>query len=454
MGQDAVADATAAVTEVASTAPATTEALLAELTSKVAAAQSAADNAWILTSSALVLMMTAPGLLLFYGGLVRAKNVLSVFMQGFFLMALVSIIWLLFGYSIAFGEMEGPLGAFVGGFDHLMLAGVTGEPSALSVTLPGITFCFFQLMFAIITPALMCGAFAERFRFKALVPFMILWVIFIYLPLAHMVWGPNGFLNGWSEAATIKALDFAGGTVVHISSGVSALVIAIYLGKRYGYPGKQFVPHNLALSMTGAGLLWFGWFGFNAGSALNAGPLASWAFISTHMSAAGATMSWMVAEWLFRGKPSLLGAISGAVAGLVAVTPAAGFVHPGSGLIIGLIAGFVCWFTCAKLKEKLGYDDSLDVFGVHGVGGILGAVLTGVFAHSDINGMSGLIDGNPGQVVQQILAVLVTIVMAVIGTIIFMVLVDRTIGAKASNDDQELGLDIVDHGERAYHEAS
>lgn len=421
-----------------------------DLVARIDAAEAAANNAWILTSSALVLMMTAPGLLLFYGGLVRSKNILSVFMQGFFMMAMASIIWLLYGYSIAFAEGN----PIFGGLDHLFLAGVSAEPDGAGI--PAQTFMFFQLMFAIITPALMVGAFAERFRFKALVPFMILWLTFIYCPLAHMVWGPGGLLGLEPPSWGVRALDFAGGTVVHISSGVSALVCAIYIGRRNGYPGKEFLPHNLVFSAIGAGMLWVGWFGFNAGSALSAGGGATSAFTATHMSAAGATFSWMAAEWLFRGKPSLLGAISGAVAGLVAVTPAAGFVAPVPGLVIGLIAGVVCWLAVTKVKSALGYDDSLDVFGVHGVGGILGAILTGVFAQQSVNDIFGgepvgLLDGNPGQIVNQVLAVVVTIVISIIGTGIFLVLVDKTIGVRATDEEQETGLDIVDHGETAYH---
>ena len=422
---------------------------VAKLTAQVAAAQSAADNSWVMVSSALVLMMTAPGLIMFYGGLVRSKNILSVFMQGFFLMSIVSIMWLLFGYSIAFANGN----PFFGGLDYIFLRGVGAEPGPFSTTLPHQSFMFFQLMFAIITPGLMCGAFAERFRFKALAVFMILWVCVVYFPLAHMVWGPEGFLNAYAETSKIKALDFAGGTVVHISSGISALILAIYLGKRHGYPGKQFAPHNLITSAVGAGLLWVGWFGFNAGSALSAGSLASAAFTSTHMSAAGATLTWMLAEWIFRGKPSLLGAISGAVAGLVAVTPAAGFVNPVGGLIIGLIAGFVCWFAVSKVKETFGYDDALDVFGVHGVGGMLGAILTGVFADPSVNGKAGLLYGNAAQVGHQALAVLVTVVLAAVGTIVLITIVDKVFGARATEDEQEVGLDIVDHGEAAYHAA-
>ena len=428
---------------------------IAALEAKLSAAQMAGDNAWVMASAALVLMMTAPGLFLFYGGLVRSKNVLSVFMQCFFLMAAISVLWLVYGYSFAFSKGS----PFIGGTEYLFLKGVGTEPSGYAATIPHLTWCFFQLMFAIITPALMCGAFAERFRFRAFVPFMIGWFTIVYLPLAHMVWGDGGYLNAFLGGDNnVDALDFAGGTVVHISSGVSALVLAILLGKRRGYPSSQFAPHSLVLSGIGAGLLWVGWFGFNAGSALSAGGLASAAFLSTHMSASGAALSWLVAEWIFRGKPSFLGAISGAVAGLVAVTPAAGFVTPVSGLFIGLIGGFVCFLACVKLKAALGYDDALDVFGVHGVGGITGAILTGVFAEKSVNavygdGPVGLIDGNPGQVVNQAIAVLITVVLSVIGTTVLYFIVNSVVRAKATAEEQETGLDLVDHGESGYHGA-
>lgn len=453
LAQDAVADAAASAANAA--AAVTAPDRIAELEQKIAAAQMAGDNTWLMVSSALVLMMTAPGLFLFYGGLVRAKNVLSVFMQCFFLMAAISIIWMLYGYSLAFA----PGNAFLGGTEYVLLNGVGAEPSGYAATVPHTTFMFFQMMFAIITPGLICGAFAERFRFKAFVPFMILWFTVVYLPVAHMVWGEGGYLNAFlGPENKIPALDFAGGTVVHISSGVSALVLSILLGKRHGYPGHQFAPHSLVLSGIGAGLLWVGWFGFNAGSAVSAGSLASSAFIATHLSACGATISWMVAEWILRGKPSFLGAISGAVAGLVAVTPAAGFVTPVSGLVIGLIGGFLCFFACVKVKGWLGYDDALDVFGVHGVGGITGAVLTGVFAHSSVNavfgeGPVGLLEGNSMQVVNQILAVLITIIISVVGTVVIYFLVNAVVRAKATPEEQEQGLDIADHGEMGYHEA-
>ncbi|MBX3730488.1 MAG: ammonium transporter [Candidatus Sumerlaeia bacterium] len=415
---------------------------LAALEEKIAAAQMAGDNAWMMTSSAIVLMMTAPGLILFYGGLVRARNVLSIFMQSMFLMGLASVFWLVAGYSLAFSEGS----PFVGGLDYLFLANVGTEPGGPVDNVPHQTFMFFQMMFAIITPALMTGAFAERFRFKALVPFMLLWLLVVYAPLCHMVWGPGGFLN-----TTITALDFAGGTVVHISSGVSALVVALMIGRRRNYPSNEYVPHSLVLSAIGAAMLWVGWFGFNAGSALAADGAASGAFSATHFSAAGAMLSWTAAEWVMRGKPSLLGAISGIVAGLVGVTPAAGFVGPVDGLLIGIATGLVCFGAVVFLKPRLGFDDSLDVFGVHGVGGMAGAVLTGVFARVAVGGEAGLLEGNPGQVVQQVLAVVVTIVLSVVATAVLVLLVDKTIGIRPTVEDEMVGLDLVDHGESGYH---
>jgi Amt family ammonium transporter len=429
-------------------------AALDAVAAQAASAQTAGDNAWVLVSTALVLMMTAPGLVLFYGGLVRAKNVLSVITQGIFLMGAVSVVWLLFGYSLAFSKGN----AFIGGLDYVLLRGVGAEPGPYAATIPHQTFMLFQLMFAIITPALICGAFAERFRFKALVPFTLLWLVGIYVPLAHMVWGDGGLFNAFlGPEFKVPALDFAGGTVVHISSGVSALVCALYLGRRSGYPGPQFAPHSLVLTALGGALLWMGWFGFNAGSALAANGLATSAFAATHFSAAGATVAWMAMEWMLRGRPSLLGAVSGAVAGLVAVTPASGFVTPVSGLLIGLSAGVACFFACTKLKTAFGYDDSLDVFGVHGVGGTLGAVLTGVFATKAVNpafgpdAPVGLIDGNGAQIVNQLIAAGTTIAFAAAGTFALLFLVDRVISVRATEDEQDLGLDIVDHGESGYH---
>ena len=401
------------------------------------------DNAWVLVSSALVLMMTGPGLALFYGGLVRKKNMLGTLMQCFFLMALITVIWGLVGYSLAFS----PGNAFVGGFQYAFLDGVGQEANG---TISHLTFMVFQLMFAIITPALITGAFAERMSFKGLTVFMILWVFIVYFPMAHMVWGPKGFLNAFDEG-TIKGLDFAGGTVVHISSGVSALVCALYLGKRKGYGAEAMRPHNLPLSFIGACLLWVGWFGFNAGSALNASGLAASAFVATHFATAAAVLGWLLAEKIRDGKPSVLGGITGAVAGLVAITPASGFVTPMAALIIGFVAGLVCYLAVAVLKSKLGYDDSLDAFGVHGVGGTVGAVLTGVFASATVQeGVTGLLEGNSAQLIDNILGVLVTWVLAAVGTFIILKVTDLTVGLRVTDAEEIEGLDLTQHGEEAY----
>src|SRR6202158_5489814 len=380
---------------------------LSDLEKAAKSAQSAGDNAWMLTSAALVLMMTGPGLALFYGGLVRTKNVLGTMMHSFVLMAVVSVLWAVVGYSIAFGEGN----SFIGGLQYLFLHGVGAEPNPdYAATIPQGTFMVYQLMFAIITPALISGAFAERMKFSGMLVFLSLWSLVIYSPMAHMVWGKGGLLNA-SLGGRFPCVDFAGGTVVHVSSGVSALVCALYLGKRKDYPDETFRPHSVVLSFVGACMLWVGWFGFNAGSALSAGSLATSAFVATHFAAAAAALSWMAAEWVFKGYPSALGGISGAVAGLVAITPAAGFVDPMSALLIGLVAGAFCYFMVAKVKEWFGYDDSLDAFGVHGAGGTVGAILTGVFASRYVNpifkdaqgnpGGSGLIDGNAHQLLNQ-----------------------------------------------------
>src|SRR5579883_2830209 len=354
---------------------------IAKLQAQVAAAQSSADNAWMLVSAALVLMMTGPGLALFYGGLVRKKNVLATMMQSFAMMAIITVLWAIVSYSLAFDSGT----SFIGGLHHLFLRGVGLAPDPdYAATIPLQTFMVYQLMFAIITPALITGAFAERMKFSAMALFLILWSIVVYSPMAHMVWGKGGLLNA-ALGGHFPTLDFAGGTVVHVTSGVSALVCALYLGKRVGYPREAMPPHSVVLSFIGACLLWVGWFGFNAGSALNSGTLATSAFVNTHFGAAAAALGWMAAEWIRNGKPSALGGISGAVAGLVAITPAAGFVKPMSALVIGLIAGIFCYFMVIKVKNWFGYDDSLDAFGVHGAGGTLGAVLTGIFASSTIN---------------------------------------------------------------------
>ena len=422
----------------------------------VKAAHSAGDNAWMLVSTALVLMMTGPGLALFYGGLVRKKNVLSTMMQSFVMMALVTVLWVLFGYSFAFGEGS----PFFGGLQFLGLNGVGGAPNTdYAATIPHGTFMLFQMMFAIITPALITGAFAERMKFSAMLLFTTLWLLIVYLPMAHMVWGKGGLLNAFLGGA-IPTLDFAGGTVVHITSGVSALVCALYMGKRKGYPSESMKPHNLVLSVIGACMLWVGWFGFNAGSALGAGSLATSAFAATHIGAAAATLGWMLAEWLAHGKPTVLGGISGAVAGLVAITPASGFVKPLPALLIGFAAGLVCYFMVVKVKAMFGYDDSLDAFGVHGAGGTLGAILTGVFATNAINdGLKGangnplplgLIDGNATQVLNQLIGCAIAWGLAIVGTLVILKICDVICGLRVSERDEEQGLDLSMHGEEAY----
>ncbi len=398
------------------------------------------DTAWVLTSAAFVLLMT-PGLALFYGGMVRRKNVLGTIMHSFIMIAWVSIIWALYGYSLAFHE-----GTFWGGFDWALLRGVGAEPDPIGYagTVPHQVFMAFQLMFAIITPALISGAFAERMKFSAMLFFMWLWSSLVYSPLCHWVWGSGGYLRYGDDAAIFGALDFAGGTVVHISSGVSALVLALLIGKRIGFGKQPIIPHNVTMTVTGAGLLWFGWFGFNAGSAVSSGGLAASAFVATHLAAAAATLSWMFAEWWAKGKPSALGAASGAVAGLVAITPASGFVGPMSGVLIGLVAGVVCFWACTALKAKLGYDDSLDVFGIHGVGGTVGAILTGVFA------AEGLLGGNPGQLANQLGAVAVTWIFVIVMTLIIAKVTDAVIGLRVSQEDEMAGLDLSQHGESGY----
>ena len=430
---------------------------LAKLEQQAADAKSSADNAWMLTSAALVLMMTGPGLALFYGGLVRKKNVLGTMMQSLALMAVVTVLWGLFGYSLSFG----PGNSFIGGFQNLFLKGVGAAPDAdYAATLPAQTFMVYQLMFAIITPALIAGAFAERMKFSAMLAFTVLWSIIVYDPMAHMVWGKGGLLNA-SLGGRFPTLDFAGGTVVHVTSGVSALVCALYLGKRLGYPKESMPPHSVVISFIGACMLWVGWFGFNAGSALGSGSLATSAFVATHFAAAAATLGWAGAEWIRNGKPSVLGGISGAVAGLVAITPAAGFVKPMPALLIGLIAGVFCYLMVAKVKSKLGYDDSLDAFGVHGAGGTLGALLTGIFATSAVNPIfkdaqgnmlaSGLFEGNAHQLLNQMVGVLIAWAIAVVGTLAILKLVDVTIGVRVSEEEEVQGLDLSQHGEEGYY---
>jgi Amt family ammonium transporter len=430
---------------------------IAQLEQQVTDARTSGDNAWMLVCSALVLMMTGPGLALFYGGLVRKKNVLGTMMQSFTLMALVTVLWALFGYSLAFH----PGGHYIGNLGYAFLSHVGAAPDpGYAATIPQQTFMVYQLMFAIITPALITGAFAERMKFSAMVAFMTLWSIFIYDPMAHMVWGQGGLLNA-SLGGLFPTLDFAGGTVVHITSGVSALVCALYLGKRLGYPKESMPPHSVVLSFIGACLLWVGWFGFNAGSALTAGSLASSAFVATHFAAAAAALGWAGAEWLRNGKPSVLGAISGAVAGLVAITPAAGFVGPMSALAIGLMAGVFCYLMVAKVKAWFGYDDSLDAFGVHGAGGTIGALLTGVFATKAVNPIFkdshgnasavGLLDGNAHQLLNQAIGVLMAWGLAIVGTLVILKVVDLVIGLRVREEHEVEGLDLSQHGEEGYY---
>ncbi|MHB1937256.1 MAG: ammonium transporter [Acidobacteriaceae bacterium] len=429
---------------------------LQQLDLAVASAQRSADNGWMLVSSALVLMMTIPGLALFYGGLVRKKNVLSTMMHSFAMTGIITVVWAFVGFSLCFGSGN----RFIGGFHHLFLRGVGPAPDpAYAATIPLATFMIYQLMFAIITPALISGAFAERMKFSAMALFTLLWSLFVYAPMAHMVWGKDGLLNA-SLSGGIPTLDFAGGTVVHITSGVSALVCALYLGKRLHYPKEPMPPHSVVLSFIGAGLLWVGWFGFNAGSALSAGTLATSAFVATHFGAAAAAMGWCLAEWLRNGKPSALGAISGAVAGLVAITPAAGFVGPMPALAIGFLAGLFCYFMVAKVKQWFGYDDSLDAFGVHGAGGTLGAVLTGVFASRAINPIFkdahgnalpvGWLDGNWMQVPHQLVGVAIAWGLSIVGTLVLLKIVDMLIGLRVPPADEHEGLDLSQHGEEGY----
>jgi Amt family ammonium transporter len=430
---------------------------IAKLEQQVAEAKGSADNAWMLMSAALVLLMTGPGLALFYGGLVRRKNVLSTMMQSFAMMAIVTVVWAIVGYSLAFAPGNG----FIGGLQHALLRGVGAQPDAdYAATIPQQTFMIYQLMFAIITPALISGAFAERMKFSAMALFMALWSLFVYAPMAHMVWGKGGILNA-SLGGRFPTLDFAGGTVVHITSGVSALVCAQYLGRRIGYPKELMPPHSVVLSFIGACLLWVGWFGFNAGSALAAGSLATSAFVATHFAAAAAAIGWGVAEWIRNGKPSALGSISGAVAGLVAITPASGFVGPMPALAIGLFAGVLCYFMVALVKTRFGYDDSLDAFGVHGAGGTIGALLTGVFASKVINPIFhdaqgnalslGLFDGNSRQLLNQMIGVVIAWGLAIVGTLIILKIVDTVIGLRVPAEHEVQGLDLSQHGEEGYY---
>lgn len=430
----------------------------ADLSTAIASAQTSGDNAWMLVSSALVLMMSGPGLALFYGGLVRRKNILGTMMQTFAMMGVITVLWALVGYSLAFGENTSPhFGSFIGSFQNALLHGVGLLPDKVYVTtVPLQTFMVYQLMFAIITPALITGAFAERMKFSGMLVLLVLWAIFVYSPMAHMVWGKGGLLNA-ALGGRFPCLDFAGGTVVHVTSGVSALVTALYLGKRVGYPKLPMPPHSVVLSFVGACLLWVGWFGFNAGSALNSGALATSAFVATHFAAAAAAVGWSAAEWLKNGKATALGAISGCVAGLVGITPAAGFVTPISALWIGLLTGIFCFSMVFFVKQRFGYDDSLDAFGVHGAGGTLGALLTGIFANSAINPIfgagkaTGLLEGNGHQLLNQITGVAIAWGISIVGTLVLLVLVDKTVGLRVSAADEAEGLDLSQHGEEGYH---
>ena len=424
-----------------------------------AAAINTGDNAWMPVSAALVLMMTAPGLVLFYGGLVRNRSVLSTMMHSFILMSVISILWMVFGYSMAFGDGN----AFVGNpLQFFMLHGVGAAPNAdYAPTVPQETFMLFQMMFAIITPALISGAIAERMKFSAYLAFVILWAVIVYFPLAHMVWGKGGIFN-WALGGRIPVLDFAGGTVVHISSGISALVCALIVGKRAGFPHEPMLPHNVVLSLIGTGLLWVGWFGFNAGSAVSAGALATSAFAATHFSAAGGALSWTVMEWMLKGKPSVLGTASGMVAGLATITPASGFVSIPGAVLIGLAGGAACYLAVTKLKAKFRYDDSLDVFGVHGVGSTVGMLLVGVLANAEVNpaiattfrvnGSLVSLAGGMEQLRNQIIAIVVTAALAGVATLVILKVVDKLIGLRVEPEDEAAGLDVSQHGEAAYNE--
>lgn len=400
------------------------------------------DTSWVLTASALVLLMTVPGLAFFYGGLVRRKNILSILMQCFVIVCVISLQWVLLGYSLAFGPS---FHGIIGNLDWMGLAGVGAAPSAdYGTTIPHYAFMIFQAMFAIITPALMTGAFAERMKFPAFLVFIILWSTFVYDPLAHWVWNKNGWLGA------MGALDFAGGIVVHVSSGISALVLAILLGKRIGYNHKPIRPHNLPFTVLGGALLWFGWFGFNAGSALAANGLAAQAFVATQVSTAVAALTWMLVEWWHNGSPTVLGAVTGAIGGLVAITPACGFVSPLSAIVIGAMAGGLCYLAVAVVKGKVGYDDSLDAFGVHGIGGIFGTIAVGIFAQEAYGGKTGVLFGNLQQFLVQGLLVLVAMAFAVAMTFILYKIVDAVIGMRVEKENELIGLDLTQQSEAAY----
>jgi ammonium transporter, Amt family len=460
-------------------APPTLEERVAKTESSVVDAATAGHNAWMLTSSALVLFMTAPGLAMFYGGLVRKKNVLGVMMQCLFLMGLLTVIWGVYGYSLAFGgappapdASEADIAAntyspYIGNADYLFMNNVQRKfdesakapATPMEGAIPRLTHMLFQGMFFIITPALICGAFAERMKFSTMVVFTILWGTIVYIPLCHWVWDGGLLAYGSKYAIAGGALDFAGGTVVHISSGVSALICALMLGKRIGYGKENMAPHNMTYTVLGAAMLWFGWFGFNAGSELASDGLASSAFCVTHFAAAAATLSWAGMEWIFRGKPSVLGAASGAVAGLVCITPASGFVQPMPAILMGIAVGIVCFLACTKLKNAFGYDDSLDAFGVHGIGGTLGAILTGVFATRHVadpvlvsggGNPVGLVDGNSNLLIGQLVAVAVTWVLAIVATFVILKVLDLVMGLRVSEEEEIQGLDLSQHGEEGY----
>ncbi|MDB5393257.1 MAG: amtB1 [Rhodospirillales bacterium] len=448
-------DATPPASPPAAAAPAA-DAAAAAPAADAAAAPAAApkldsgDTAWMLTSVALVLMMTIPGLALFYGGMVRKKNVLATLMQSFGITCLVTVLWTVIGYSLAFRSGSDATNAYIGGFDRLFLKGMEIDSiSDLAKTIPESVYMCFQMTFAIITPALICGSFADRMKFSAMMWFMALWSILVYSPVAHWVWG-GGFLGA------MGVLDYAGGTVVHINAGVCGLVTALVLGKRRGYPTEPMPPHNLILTFIGASLLWVGWFGFNAGSAVTAGANAGMAMAVTQIATAAAALAWMFVEWMFKGKPSVLGICSGAVAGLVAITPASGFVEPGGALVIGFVAGAICFWSATSLKHMMGYDDSLDAFGVHAIGGIVGAVLTGVFARASVmTGSSsapdmtkgGLLDGHPEQVLTQLYGIGIVIVFDAVVSFILLKVIDLVIGLRVDEETEIEGLDLALHGE-------
>ncbi|HAB13048.1 MAG TPA: ammonia channel protein [Planctomycetaceae bacterium] len=416
-----------------------------------------ADTAWVLVCSALVLMMTAPGLALFYGGLVRKKNVLSVLMQCAALIGLMSVVWVVCGYSFAFGKSV--LGGFIGGGDHLLLAGVLPEwvegnvVVPMTGTLPTSVHMVFQMMFFVITPALICGAFAERMKFSAMCVFSVLWGLLVYCPLAHWVWAADGWLCSGNPDASFPLLDFAGGAVVHLSSGVAALVCCLLMGPRVGFGREAMPPHNLTYTAIGAALLWVGWFGFNAGSALGVNALAANAFVTTHLAGATGLLGWMAIEWIQSGRPTVLGACTGGVAGLACITPACGAVSPLSGLVIGLLAGLICYVMCTSVKNRLGFDDSLDVFGVHGTSGVLGLLMAGVLASPAVTGgeeFNGLVYGATGQFINQVAGILATTALAIVGTLLLLLVLRATIGLRVDPDGEREGLDLNQHGEEGY----